>query len=1185
MPFPLLAAWAALPLLAKVFAATAATGAVVGGVRAATGTEMDKEEDDREPFEESRSAFGEVMDWVQLAGQPVQNMFAGRWGAAGRTAAETTLRLLDVLPGDIIPSVVKRSDITSPTEVIADAAGANPENVPWYVRFPVDVAGDIVTNPTSLLSFGATGAASKVARVAAQADNTASALSKTAAAAADDVARETLGKATAAVVTDKTGALAREVEAGLTRSARKAIRETGEGTSDFARRLITETAADQTPEGLSALMQRMSPGGELGGMFQQGGIQFAGKHLVKEGVPTAMAGEALGGAMRAIERLNPSVARALTTGGQRVASMGKKAANLGAELSGRVAGVNRQMLSAIRNRMRIGDQAAAVSYKNLERVIGDIPKTGRQDIMEAMFNATPGKDGKWVTASERGIAKSPFMTREQQVSLFMDRVNDLKSAGKTFGGMSDEAIQSAASDIINQNATWWAQDIANGIMKVPKAYVGPEGFVTLDDLMVRADEAFAGAPSATRSAIESLKIQKDSLESALESLKATRVVDDIPIDKFARASRAVDEQASAYNEALDALEKSSHFEEWLAKSPFKVADVNPEVYSPPLYAHRMWTEAGDDLSQEFLKGAGSASFSRARTLRTQDQLIDTLNRGEKTLNMDMTDVLLKRAGKQGRSITRAQFYKSVLGPDAPLTPHTQDMFNTFLQQLSIDDPDLARGLLKMATPMGERKGAFKLLNKVNRYFKGSVLYGLFAPRLMGFTRNRLAAPLQEASEAAARLSTPRMIASDLRQTYQYMGRRYGDAVRKIRNVFSDGVQEAAALSTSKDAIRKYMKVLDDATELARGDYRNFDKAIAEAGAKYGLDKAAIAHLLEANSLGVLDGFVSTEQLTRKLMQGKKWEGVLDWLDVPAETWQHVEHRMRLGQYMDLRRMKTSADEAARAVQSSYLDYTVAGVADRNMRDVIPFAAFITRSIPQQFRAVSKLGPYRSGLASVYGTERQSITMPPWVEQQASVDLGIKDKQGNPVVAAGLGLPVEVLNLIPSGASPSELFRFLRRTVVAQSNPVLKEGFARLAGRDPFFGTKVGSYDKSPAIMRWLGADERGEAGRFAQDVRRTGLTAPIESIVTQADIVDQGAKALAEGDPIKAASAVARLFSGMRFVSVDEQQALVQQLQEKIETDPRVLSGEFVYTKSSDPATKALVDAFKRAKAAVKRDR
>ena len=287
--------------------------------------------------------------------------------------------------------------------------------------------------------------------------------------------------------------------------------------------------------------------------------------------------------------------------------------------------------------------------------------------------------------------------------------------------------------------------------------------------------------------------------------------------------------------------------------------------------------------------------------------------------------------------------------------------------------------------------------------------------------------------------------------------------------------------------------------------------------------------------------------------------------------------MRLGQYMDLRRGGVSADSAARAVSDMYLDYSVAGVADRTVRDIIPFAAFLTRTIPQQFGALSRYGAYRSGVASVYGGERNDVTLPPWINEQANVPLGVNDADGNPIVAAGFGLPFESLNLIPSSATIPELARAVRRSVVAQSSPVFKEAYAQISGRDPFFGSKTGSYDRTPQFLQWFGAEERSETGRTIQNLRRVGLTAPLEPFIGQTDIIGRGARSAKEGDLKGVSNEVIRFFTGARLQSVNEKQAVVQQLRERIETDPRVEAGEFLYTRSADPATKALLDAFKRA--------
>ena len=84
-----------------------------------------------------------------------------------------------------------------------------------------------------------------------------------------------------------------------------------------------------------------------------------------------------------------------------------------------------------------------------------------------------------------------------------------------------------------------------------------------------------------------------------------------------------------------------------------------------------------------------------------------------------------------------------------------------------------------------------------------------------------------------------------------------------------------------------------------------------------------------------------------------------------------------------------------------------------------------------------------------------------------------------------------------GGFEADQGREFERNIVGSSQPLLKTLWGYGTGRDAYFGSKYGSYDKAPEWMQMLGADERGEAGRIYQQIKNTGLIQPIESITNQ----------------------------------------------------------------------------------------
>jgi hypothetical protein len=1150
----------ALPFLAKAILGTAAGGAAIGGLRKLAGKEMETDTSNDDAFPRGdRSAFGEAMDWLNLVGQPVQNLFAGRFGSAARTAVDVVGRAVDaVLPGDVIPDVSKPSDLTSPTELVEDAIGAERGSTHWAPRLALDIAGDIFTNPTGLISFGG-GAANKVAKTADQIDT----IGKTWQKVATTSGGKLINSGMPGLVNARGDILSNAIESGLTRSARKKLAKEGVGASDFARKILAEAGDDAT-----AVAAMIADGGKYASMFQQGGIRFAGQSLVREGGVKA-------GAQKTIDFLDDVVTKMGTVSptaesavrgmldvaapvGRGVASVAKKGADLGYKLSGKVAGVAEPILRAMKVAKATGNNHAQVAANNMVRLFDTMDPAIRSDMSKVMFNIADDADGAVRTLSSRTVPAKPFMTKDEQLALLRDRVDDAFDSGMEFGGKSKNEVMATLSDVVDQNMKLFDIDTKLGRMSAPSMYVHPErGMVHVADLAQEHAEVLRAMGDDVKSAVDKvvdLQSIRDTAVQSLKGLKSGKAYDDM--------AKRVQQVELDLSGALDDIAANNRIGQWIADQGFTLQQIDTSAMSPPLYFQRQFVRDGAE-------GAGGASYAKSRVLREQDEFVDYLNTGAK-LKMDAAGNMLDRVAASGRGVSYASVARNIVGESVEGNALAEAVKHALDELAEVNKP-LADALSRVTKPIPPRSGFFKGLAAFNSFWKPAVLFGIGIPRFMSIARNKIMGPIQEITDSGAQILW-KQIPGDIAQTAKMMGGEYADAgkrlansFRKVREGIADSAIDALDIPLPKDRVRRSLAILDQAKAASAGDFRRMRDEIVRIGG----DDANV--LADAFDNGILDGFISTEELVQGLTAGPRARAFKDLMDVPGKGFQHIEHRMRLTQFMALRANGVSAAEAARVVDSAYLDYAVAGVEDRTMRDIIPFAAFTSRSIPQQWAGLSRHGAYRTGVASVYTTNNSQTVVPPWIEDQAYVDLGAKDEAGNPMVVAGFGSPLEVLNLVPSDMNLYELGRHARRVVAGQSNPLLKEGFAAVTGRDPFFNTKVGSYDKTPHFLRWFGAPDSGEFGRYIQNMRRFGVTAPIESVLTQADII--GDERTGPG------SKLIRLLSGARITSVNQDSAIAQQLQEQIETNPRVKSGEFIYANAADKATQDLVDSFKRAKA------
>lgn len=763
-------------------------------------------------------------------------------------------------------------------------------------------------------------------------------------------------------------------------------------------------------------------------------------------------------------------------------------------------------------------------------------------------NATTDED--FIAPSELvGMdAEDPWYTRIPADIVLGTALNPLSYAGGLgIGGAIGKAAGGAVKAIPKADEALGAIRRATGNLNLtPEAR---EGFDA-----ARGAGQFSGqvATEAAKGVAEGLT-QAERLALGRASLGAIRKGDEVidlgdpravPLEaRLAKLRDVLPEEDFDFTKVQSAAERArqafrGQVDEFAQEGALVDRGLDPDTYFP-----RFRTGAADE-STEALAGM---SPIKGRVLKEHKDLLEAMA-ADPSLNFveDAGEALLRRAAGQGKIIERARAVRKFIGDDAILNdPKTGKAINELLEVASKNDPDFARMFQTVAQGMTPRKGPMELIAKANRWFKPSAVFGLGIPRFAGISKNRLGGVWQALS------------AGDM-----------GLAMRNLKRLPSDMANSFGFKIGGKE-LTQSLDDLGDAVKAAGGDVNKARELL----------RAKNPVMAQAVEMGVIDdGFVRAEQLLSQMnalsQGGKASQKFQTFLDFPARVFQGIEQRMRLGTFYDLVKGRGMAPgKAAQVVQDAYLDYAVVGEGNRLVRDMIPFAAFTMKSIPQQAKFVAQRPQYAIAAGQLFG-ERGDDVLPPWVSEQMNVGPLGEDDEGNPIYAAGLGLPLETLNLLPSADA---LGADLRRGVVASSQPLLKGVYGGLTGRDPFFDTPYGSYDKAPEVAQALGADERSEAARIYNIIEGLGLIQPVASLEGQiSKLIDPEDTTL---------QSLANVFTGARFVGVDEDRALQQQLQAALARNPDIEQYSLPFTRSEDEDTRALLAAYNEVKKAVREKR
>ncbi len=254
-------------------------------------------------------------------------------------------------------------------------------------------------------------------------------------------------------------------------------------------------------------------------------------------------------------------------------------------------------------------------------------------------------------------------------------------------------------------------------------------------------------------------------------------------------------------------------------------------------------------------------------------------------------------------------------------------------------------------------------------------------------------------------------------------------------------------------------------------------------------------------------------------------------------------------------------------QRAFFDYGTNSVENRAVRSALPFAQFAMKAIPSQGRALAQHPWAMSMLANAAGGEGPVY---PGMQGKTNLAFG-RDELGNQQYLTSLGLPVEALNMLPNpSANFLDFGRQVEQNIVGASQPLLKTAYSAVSGRDPYFGSQYGSYDKLPII------GEAGGIGRTINQLTSTGLPGAAQT----SGILQLLGKSSDERTslPEKALS----ILTGAKIQSVDESRALQQQLEEILKRDPSVAQYTTLYNRSGDDDTAALLESLKKAKADIK---
>ncbi len=634
------------------------------------------------------------------------------------------------------------------------------------------------------------------------------------------------------------------------------------------------------------------------------------------------------------------------------------------------------------------------------------------------------------------------------------------------------------------------------------------------------------------------------LGDAATSLERVKLHPGVTPENTARITKAVDEtlqfgqRQGAQDRSLGILDDSG--------------SLNPE--------YLMQVHKGDKAIRdaENLKNIGSPSPVRGRTLNTPDEKVSFYKSPESAGLEYERDAVKRLAGRVNKDSTlarQASLGKSLIGPEykSLSDPETRSAIEGAIGAFEQSAPDYYRALKDVYHGLEPRGPVLEGLAKANRIWKPMVVAGFVWPKFSALVRNVFTGGGWQVGST---------------QGLKAAGQHLKDAPGILLGAIDDGIVKAFGLGKrlTGGKLTKDVDAIEQAFQMSGGVAENATEMLRKAG------REDLAAAVENN---IMQGMVSSEEMLRAVGREGWQKAAMNLIDAPGEMYQGIETRMRLANFLHQYHGQggKSVQDIAQAVDDSFLNYGVAaqgGRAYRTFRDNVPFFAFMSQSIPQQAKFLAKTPAAAVGLSQAFDDD-PGHPIYPYLEGKMNIPIG-ENLAGDREYISGLGMPFEALNMIPNLSNDFlDIGRDIKRNFVGSSQPLVKTAASTVMGTDPFFETPFGSYDKIPLMGK------QGDLGQAYNALNSLGILAPFDVPARQLDkLLNQdrslGTKAL-------------DLLTGANVVSVDEDRALQQQLQQLLANNPDVRQHRSFYDTTGDPETQAMLEAYKKAKSRVKAKR
>lgn len=1079
-------------------------------------------------------AFGSFLRWLDRPFQVVGNALQGNFASAGKQLIDFGGEALDAaLPfGDWIPQATTERDFIEPSSLVGL------DDAHWLPKTAADVVIGTVLNPASWFTFGGAGAAGGVAKGLSRTGELAK-RAALASPAADDAAR----------------AAVKAAQKNIKLSKKPGIFGESYGLSQ----------SEQHIDALAQLRKSLNA--------KKRGIRKELQEAVDPGSDLASQTTANSAKLSQLQRQLDEIDISLDDNSQahRIAlrtlqGEAREGVAAGASLSSQSASLKGLLESGLKNRARTQKGADGIRQAvddAFVRIGDDFSEANIRSVLEAPEFAKTFRQGGTFFAgqriadsgaglkmAERAFDMLPPGLRSRIVS---GTAKPREIAGRLWQQTKRAAgwdfLDSASKGMRFKALSAGALSTRSATEKITQVFKGVND--ETDRIIAQAFDNLNYAPDghliAEKTIIPASEESVDSVMKRLQSLRDGTGSTDVDLSKvdWDAAERVVRQLDDHHVELWEELRTSKSIGQPGSDLNAALGGASEMNLGRGAYLRRDFSgERIDDYGDVSSELMGRPQSIRGRTLQTDEDMRRFLaEQPDVTLERSAMKRSMGRAAKQGEILTRTKLAQDILGDGAAVLndDKTRARVAETLTNLARQEPEFARLLQDMASGMQPR-GASLVLSKLNRWFKPAAVYGLMIPRIAAITRNQVGGIWQTASEAGweAALSEAKR------------------APANIWNSIAAGVEKYLKRDLGIDTkLRRRLKDVDEVFTQFAGDTPAIREAL----------RRRDPLLLDAFDAGVFEGFVDSEELLRQVLRSSKGQRFQDFMDAPGVMFRTLENHMRLGLFMDLRKQGLSAQRAGQVVRDSFLDYSIQSVSNRRVRDILPFFAFTAGSIAQQSRLIARKPGVAVGVSQLFGgTPDEPVS--PWIADQPSFRVG-NDEEGNSLFATSLGLPVEALNFLPNlSDKPMSAGRDIERSVIGSSQPMLKSLYGYVSGRDPFFGSTYGSYDKTPYIIQALGAPESGELARLYHEAAGTGLLQPLETALTTADRLS---------DPrMSTTEKMLNALTGVRLASSDPDRAMIQILQERLARDPKARKFTKYYGES--PEIDALKAAQKRAK-------